>query len=120
MSIRLLAVIGAVSTGLVFGGLALAATPPKLAGSVGPGFTIGLKDAKGQKVKTLKPGKYSLTIKDQASIHDWTLTGPGYSNKHLTTIPFTGTKSNIAVTVKAGKYKYFCSLHGFSGTFTVK
>jgi hypothetical protein len=119
MSIRV-ALATAGIAGLAVGGFALAATPPKLSGSVGPGFTIGLKDAKGQKVKTLKHGKYSLTIKDKSTIHDWTLTGPGYSGKHLTSLPFTGTKSNIAVTLKAGKYKYFCSLHGFSGSFTVK
>ena len=119
MSIRL-AVTAAAITGLVFGGLALASTPTKLAGLVGPGFTISLKDAKGQKVTTLKPGSYSFTITDKASIHDWTLNGPGVSNKHLTSLPFTGTKSNIVVTLKSGKYKYFCSLHGFSGNFTVK
>jgi hypothetical protein len=119
MSIRVALATAAIA-GLALGGIALAATPTKLSGSVGPGFTIGLKDAKGQKVKTLKPGKFSLTIKDQSTVHDWTLTGPGYSGKHLTSLPFTGTKSNIAVTLKAGKYKYFCSLHGFSGTFTVK
>jgi hypothetical protein len=119
MSIRVALATAAIA-GLAFGGLALAATPTKLFGSVGPGFTIGLKNATGQKVKTLKPGKYSLTIKDKSTVHDWTLTGPGYKGKHLTTLPFTGTKSNIAVTLKAGKYKYFCSLHGFSGTFTGK
>ena len=119
MSIRV-ALGTAAIVGLVFGGLALASTAPKLSGLVGPGFTIGLKNAAGQKVKTLKPGKYSITIADKSTVHDWTLTGPGYSGKHLTSLPFTGTKSNIAVTLKAGKYKYFCSLHGFSGSFTVK
>jgi hypothetical protein len=118
MSIRLVLAAAAIA-GLVFGGLALAATP-KLAGSVGPGFTIGLKDASGKKVTTLKPGSYSITIADKASIHDWTLTGPGYKNKHLTSVSFVGTKSNIALTLKAGKYKYFCSVHLFSGSFTVK
>ena len=118
MSIRL-TLAAAATAGLVFGGLALASTP-KLNGSVGPDFTIGLKDASGKKVTTLKPGSYSITITDKASIHDWTLSGPGYKNKHLTSLPFTGTKSNIALTLQAGKYKYFCSLHGFNGTFTVK
>jgi hypothetical protein len=120
MSIRL-AVTAAAITGLAFGGLALAATPTKLAGLVGPGFTISLKDVKGQKVKTLTHGKYSFTIQDKSTVHDWTLTGPGVSNKHLTSLPFTGTtKTPIVLTLKAGKYKYFCSLHGFSGSFTVK
>jgi len=119
MSIRVALGTAAIA-GLAFGGLALASTVPKLSGAVGPGFSIGLKNAAGQNVKTLKPGKYSITIADKATDHDWTLTGPGYSGKHLTTLDFVGTKKNIALTLKAGKYKYFCSLHGFSGSFTVK
>ena len=87
---------------------------------VGLAASAKLPYASGKKVTTLKPGSYSFTIVDKATIHDWTLTGPGISNKHLTSLPFTGTKSNIVLTLKAGKYKYFCSLHGFSGTFTVK
>jgi hypothetical protein len=119
MSIRL-ALAAATVAALVYGTFALAATPTKLAGSDGPGYTIGLKNAAGQKVTTLKPGQYAFTISDKSTIHDWTLTGPGVSAKHLTSLPFTGTKSNILVTLKAGKYRYFCSLHGFGSTFTVK
>jgi hypothetical protein len=119
MSIRVALATAAIAA-LAFAGLALATTVPKLAGTVGPGFTIGLKNAAGQKVTTLKPGKYSITIADKSTVHDWTLTGPGYSGKHLTTLDFVGTKKNLALTLKAGKYKYFCSLHGFSGSFTVK
>jgi hypothetical protein len=116
-----LAIIAAALGGFTWASLALASTSAtKLAGSVGPGFTIGLKNAGGQKVTTLKAGSYSITISDKASIHDWTLTGPGYKSKHLTSLSFVGTKSNIPLTLKAGKYKYFCSLHLFSGTFTVK
>jgi hypothetical protein len=116
-----LAIIAAAISGLTWAGLALASTSAtKLSGSVGPGFTIGLKDASGKKVSSLKAGSYSITIKDSSTVHDWTLTGPGYNGKHLTSLPFTGTKSNIALTLKVGKYKYFCSLHGFSGSFTVK
>ena len=118
MSIRL-AVAAATITGLVFGGLALAASPTKLAGSVGPGSTISLKDSKGQKVKTLKAGSYSFTVQDKSSVHDFTLDGPGVKNKHITNLPFQGTKKDVVVTLKAGKYKYFCSLHGFSGSFSV-
>jgi hypothetical protein len=114
-----LAIIAAAVSGLAYASLAFGATP-KLNGSDGPGFTIGLKDASGKKVTALKPGSYSITIKDAATDHDWTLTGPGYKGKHLTTLAFVGTKKNIPLTLKAGKYKYFCSLHGFSGTFTVK
>src|SRR3954468_22073766 len=50
--------------------------PTKLKGTVGPGFTIVLK--KGTtKVKTLKPGKYSITVADKSTIHNFHLRGPG-------------------------------------------
>ena len=119
MSIRL-AVVAAAICGLAFGGLALASTPTKLAGQVGPGFTISLKDSKGQKVKTLKPGSYVFAVKDKSDIHNFTLKGPGVGNKELTGTGFTGSKTSSAIRLKAGSYKVYCSVHGFSQSFTVK
>jgi plastocyanin len=91
----------------------------KLAGTVGPGFTITLKDAKGQKVKTLKPGKYTITVSDKSSIHNFRLKGSGL-NKEITSVGFVGKKS-ATVTLKAGKYTYVCDPHKTSmkGSFTV-
>lgn len=88
----------------------------KLFGSVGPGSTISLKDASGKKVKTLKPGKYAFVIKDQSSIHDFNLVGPGVNK--TSGVAFVGTKT-ITVTLKKGTYKYQCSVHFFKGTFKV-
>ena len=119
MSIRL-AVVAAGTCGLAFGGLALASTPMKLAGQVGPGFSISLKDAKGQKVKTLKPGSYVFVVQDKADIHNFVLKGPGVGNKELTGVGFKGTKTSAALTLKAGSYKVYCSVHGFSQSFSVK
>src|SRR5581483_10916545 len=103
---------------LAVGGLALAAAPIKLTGAVGPGFTIGLKNAKGQKVTTLKPGRYTFAVSDKSDIHDFHLKGPGVS-KEITDVEFKGAKS-VTLTLKAGKYTYLCTVHGFKGTFTVK
>jgi plastocyanin len=91
--------------------------PTKLTGTVGPGFTISLKKG-GVKVKTLKAGKYTITVTDKSNIHDFHLTGPGV-NKMITTIAFKGTKT-VTVTVKKGRYTYKCDPHpNMVGHFTV-
>ena len=98
---------------------ALSAT--KLSGTTGPGFTITLKKA-GKKVTTLKPGKYTISVSDKSSSHDFVLTGPGIRNKKITTVPFMGTKT-VTVTLKKGTYTYYCTPHrsiGMKGTFKVK
>ena len=52
-----------------------AKAPPKLQGTIGPGFTISLKNAQGKAVKTIKHGKYTLVVQDKADIHNFTLNG---------------------------------------------
>ena len=91
----------------------------KLGGTTGPGFTITLKKA-GKKVKTLTPGKYTITVSDKSSSHDFVLKGPGM-NKKITTVPFKGTKT-VTVTLKRGAYTYFCTPHKsfMKGSFAVK
>jgi plastocyanin len=115
--------IALLAAGLV-AGLALAAPvgamgPTKLTGTVGPGFTISLKKG-GVKVKTLKAGKYTITVNDKSKIHDFHLSGPGL-NKVITTTPFKGTKT-VTVTFKKGKtYRYVCDPHAatMKGSFKI-
>jgi len=45
---------------------------PKLTGTVGPSYTITLKQG-AAKVKTLKAGKYTFVITDKAAIHNFTI-----------------------------------------------
>jgi plastocyanin len=92
---------------------------PKLLGTTGPGFTITLKKA-GVKVKTLKAGKYTITVKDKSNIHNFRLKGPGL-NKQITALLFKGSKT-VTVSLKKGKYTYLCDPHasrGMKGTFRV-
>jgi hypothetical protein len=93
--------------------------PTKLKGTVGPGFTIFLKKGTAT-VKTLKPGKYTITVADKSKIHDFHLKGPGV-NKVITSVAFVGTKT-VTVTLKKGKYTYVCDPHASVMTkhFTVK
>jgi hypothetical protein len=92
---------------------------PKLNGTVGPGFTISLKNAGGKRVKTLRRGKYTFIVRDKSSIHNFTLNGPGIRNRTITGTSFVGTKT-VTVTLKKGKYRFYCTVHPtVSGTFTV-
>ncbi len=97
---------------------ALAAAPGKLAGTVGPGFTIALA-SKGAPVKTVKAGSFTITVNDKSSIHDFHLIGPGV-NKVITSVAGTGTKS-VTLTLKKGTYKFVCDPHASSmkGSFKV-
>ena len=90
--------------------------PPKLIGSVGPGFTITLKGASGQSVKSLKAGVYLIQVTDKASIHNFHLTGPGVNKK--TSVGAMGT-TTWKLTLKRGKYHFQCDIHPstMSGNF---
>ena len=117
----------AVLLAVAVAGLALAAgatsspnkAPTKLVGTVGPGFTITLKKG-GTKVKRLPAGRYSITVSDRSSIHNFRLKGGGM-NRQITTVGMTG-KRTITVTLKKGKrYTFVCDPHASSmrGSFRV-
>lgn len=112
-----LAAVAASAIALAAAGTARA-TAPALLGTVGPGFTISLKSA-GKTVKTLKAGRYTISVHDQASIHDFHLTGPGF-DKVITGVGFVGTKK-MTVTLRKGTYRYVCDPHNtiMHGTFKV-
>jgi hypothetical protein len=80
-------------------GIATAATAmavPKLHGTVGPGFTISLKDPHGKTLKALGHGKYTFIVRDKTDIHNFTLNGPGIKNKTITGTSFVGTEDGDA------------------------
>jgi len=89
----------------------------KLAGLVGPGFNISLKQA-GKTVTKLKAGTYTITVSDKSNIHNFHLTGPGVSKK--TSVGGQGT-TTWKLTLKKGTYKYVCDPHAtiMHGTFKV-
>jgi plastocyanin len=90
-----------------------ASTATKLTGSTGPSFTVTLKKA-GKKVTKLKAGKYTITVADMSPDHDFWLNGPGIKNKHITKLGFVGKKT-VTVTLKKGRYEYYCLPHRFMG-----
>ena len=100
-------------------GQSSAMSSPKLSATVGPGFTITLKEH-GKAVKSLKAGTYTFVVSDKAAIHAFALDGPKLE-KDFTSVTFVGTKT-VTLKLKAGKYKFYCPPHEavMFGHFTVK
>ena len=96
---------------------AQAATPTKLVATVGPGFNITITKA-GKKVRTLKPGIYSITVRDRSNIHNFHLRGTGVNKDSGVRAVATRT---WRVTFKKGTYRYVCDPHASSmkGSFKV-
>lgn len=78
-----------------------------LVASVGPGMTISLTKG-GAKVKSLKAGKYTITVRDRSRLHDFHLKGPGVNKK--TGVGYKGTLT-WTVTLRSGTYNLFCDPH---------
>jgi hypothetical protein len=89
-----------------------------LRGTVGPGFTITLKTTEGTLVRKLKPGTYTIRIRDLSPIHNFHLFGPGLNKR--TSVQNTGS---VIWTVRLGQglYRYRCDPHRtiMHGSFTV-
>jgi plastocyanin len=113
----------AVAVVLAVTGLAVAASAgaalPRLVGTVGPGFTITMKQGT-RAVRVVKPGRYSIVVADKSNIHNFRLKGPGV-NREITTVGFVGTKT-VLVTLKKGRYTFVCDPHftAMKGSFTVR
>ena len=95
-----------------------AADSPRLQASVGPGFTISLKDASGAKMTHLDPGTYAIHVVDQSDMHNFDLTGPGVSKS--TEVTEVG-EQDWTVTFTDGTYRYVCDVHAttMKGSFAV-
>ena len=113
--------IGAVTiVALAAVGVAVAATAPSpLVGTVGPGFTITLRDAQGNAVTRADPGTYALEVDDRSDEHNFHLFGPGGVDV-ATGVPFIGTQ-RFEVTLVDGRYTFVCDPHASSmrGTLAV-
>lgn len=99
-------------------GSAVQAQNPKLVGTVGPGFSIVLRDATGSRVSNLEPGTYDIEVRDLSEEHNFHLMGPGVDR--FTPVGAAVTES-WTVTLTNGSYRYVCDPHAVSmrGSFTV-
>jgi plastocyanin len=115
---RIITLAAAALTAAALAATAGAATnATKLVASVSDPVNISLKLA-GKKVTKLKAGKYTISVKDTSSAHNFRLTGPGVNKATSVTAKTTTTWT---VTLKKGKYTFVCDPHKsfMKGTFTV-
>jgi hypothetical protein len=91
---------------------AAASDEPVIVGTVGPGFTIDLKDTKGAEVVTLTPGRYHLIVHDLSSEHNFVMADEPAGRKFViqTEVPFVGD-SSFDLDLTAGNYAYACAPH---------
>ena len=89
-----------------------------LNGVVGPGFTIRLTDAAGNRVDRLNAGTYTVVVQDRSEDHNFHLVGPGVDQE--TEVGFVGTVT-WTITVTNGTYRYVCDPHASTmrGSFAV-
>jgi plastocyanin len=109
----------AIAAVLVPGSARPAATATALTGSVGPGFTISLKDSSGAAVSHLDPGDYTITVNNlnTTAEHNFHLFGPGVDQA----TPFQQGTWTWNVTFTDGVYTFHCDAHPtiMKGTFRV-
>lgn len=98
----------AASAAAVFAPAVLGAAAPQLFGSVGPDFSITLRDAAGAAVTKVDPGTYELEVRDLSDFHNFRLSGPGVEQS--TGVEATGT-SQWTVTFANGTYTLLCEVH---------
>jgi plastocyanin len=93
--------------------------PQRLTATVGPSFTIALRNAAGRRVTTLRPGAYVITVRDRSRFHNFRLTGPGV--RRTTSVGFMGTRT-WTVRLRAGTYRFQCDphKHRMKGSFRVR
>ena len=91
----------------------------KLFATVGPSFSIILRDAAGNRVTQLDPGTYDIVVEDLSEEHNFHLTGPGVDR--FTSVDETNTTQTWTVTLAEGRYRYQCDPHSLVmfGNFTV-
>lgn len=100
-----------------------AAPPQPLVATVGTAtapeaFSIKLVDANGQRVTHVDPGKYTITVHDYATEHNFHLFGPGVDQA---TDIGSAQDATWTVTFQDGAtYKYECDAHAaeMHGSFT--
>ncbi len=116
--LKLLAVPVVAGALVAAGSSAFAAGPQTITGTVGPGFTITLKQH-GRNVSALPPATYVFVIADKSNIHNFHLIGPGVNKK--TSVAAVGT-TTWRLTLRKGTYRFICDPHAtiMKGKFVVK
>lgn len=89
-----------------------------LTATVGPGATISLRTARGQRVRKLRAGRYRIVVRDRSASHNFHLKGPGVNKR--TAVAFRGT-ATWTLRLRRGTYRFVCDPHAarMRGSFRV-
>jgi hypothetical protein len=93
-----------------------AAVPPKLIGTVGPGFSINLEHPDGTAALQLDPGTYEIEVNDLSIEHNFHLFGPGVN---VATDVETEGKVTWPVALVEGRYTIQCDPHSLQMKRTI-
>jgi len=77
---------------------------PRLLATVGPKNTISLRNAKGVLLKRVKPGTYTIVVRDRSKLHNFHLVGKGVNRKSGLAAVVTRTWK---VKLSPGPLRYF-------------
>ncbi len=102
------ALVALVALALVGAAAGRASAATALRGTVGPSFTITLKTPGGAAVKHLRPGVYTIVVRDVSPIHNFHLFGPGVNK--ATSVVKTG-RTTWTVRFGRGAYRFRCDPH---------
>ena len=84
---------------------------------MGPGFTISLKTLAGRKVTLLRPGAYTVLVRDRSGNHNARLRGAGASR--ATGVGFVGNRT-WRVVLRKGTLVIQCDPHKATMRQTVR
>ena len=101
--------VGVLALTAVAAALARAQATPTLRATVGPGYTIALKQ-NGKKVTRLKAGSYRIVVADASDDHNFGLRRVGGPTRSLTSVAFTGTRT-VTVKLTNGRWEFYCAPH---------
>ena len=95
---------------LMLAASASAAPTRTLVGSVGPGLTIRLVQARGGAVKRVRSGMYTIVVHDRSRVDNFQLVGGSITDIKKTGLRFVGTV-RWHLQLGSGRYRYFSGAH---------
>jgi len=101
--------VGVLALTAVAAALARTQATPTLRATVGPGYTIALKQ-NGKKVTRLKAGSYRIVVADASDDHNFALRRGSGAARSLTSVAFTGTRT-VTVKLTNGRWEFYCAPH---------
>lgn len=81
----------------------------KLVLTSGPSRSITLKTTSGAAVRTMKPGTYTVTVRDRSRMHNARIVAPGFNR--ATTVAFVGQQTWRVRLTRAGTLRFLCDQH---------